>query len=454
VKGKVDRVLNDTEAGANLKAFAERTAGGLDGLKAKLNDLRDNSAIYMAIPPSVLRTKIVAGDGKFKNSLETGKGTFKTNAEARAPAEKAIFGIEADTKDVDEYPKYAFVASKDKMDHEGIVGWGYGESYVKFKTENIGNRTTITAGDSFDGNQRFKNYDHLYDNVVGNEIYFNDEVDPETGRKGRYRAVTERDVSNNIVGATAPAVPFSNPTPELLHPLVHRANNVFISDRPEHKDNPELNEANAPARKEKQLNQLSQNVASSKSLTDMHLNSYVEAQISGELTMKDVDSVYTGSVKEQKNLRKALDKAGYKDIQVHPSEYHAGVKEYASGGHDYWKNSTPQDVDRIGDNLLSKNGILRSFDSTPTPSELIQRRNVYGRDYQFKPQEPWLQDAIDKEKSKTLDIKEKREALRRLATVLIDNPESIYGVGDKRAKDFKKSLRNWTADVLNKKLLE
>lgn len=106
-------------------------------------------SVYMAIKPSNLK-KILGGD-EFKNSLQTGKGTFKTIGEARAIKEKPMLGIKANTDTPEGFPKYGFVASKGKMDYENIVGFGYGNSYVEFH-DSVRKNTTVTLGDSYNNN--------------------------------------------------------------------------------------------------------------------------------------------------------------------------------------------------------------------------------------------------------------------------------------------------------------
>lgn len=110
----------------------------------------DKVSVYMAMSPATLN-KVLAGD-EVKNSLQTGKGTFKTIGEERAVKEKEFLGVTADPKDnPGGFPKYGYVAKKGVMDYDNIVAFGYGEVYVEFD-DSIRERTTVTVGDSFNNN--------------------------------------------------------------------------------------------------------------------------------------------------------------------------------------------------------------------------------------------------------------------------------------------------------------
>lgn len=138
-----------TEAGFYKAIFNTTPAGA----KARLRKVIDDSDIYMAMPAATFRRQIVAKPGAhFKNSLETGKGAFKTIGEDRAKKEAAMFGIKAQVDDYDKWPKYGFLSHKGGMQNDNIPGFGYGDSYVKFKRKNLAHRTTFTLGDSYDGN--------------------------------------------------------------------------------------------------------------------------------------------------------------------------------------------------------------------------------------------------------------------------------------------------------------
>ena len=109
----------------------------------------DSVGLYMAIKPSNLHK--VLKTGRFKNSLETGKGTYKTIADARLIREREFFGLTESLEVAEMAPKYAFAAGKRQMDWGQIMKFDYGDTYVKFRPA-VRQRTTITLGDSFNKN--------------------------------------------------------------------------------------------------------------------------------------------------------------------------------------------------------------------------------------------------------------------------------------------------------------
>lgn len=125
--------------------------GGIEKIEEKLQAIADESRVYMCLDASTFERQILKGEGKFKNSLETGKGSFKTVGEERAVKERVMFGLS--DADYDVMPKYGFVAGRETMDYEQIVSFGYGDTYVRFKDASVRGRTSITCGDSYDGNR-------------------------------------------------------------------------------------------------------------------------------------------------------------------------------------------------------------------------------------------------------------------------------------------------------------
>ena len=157
--GEIARYLNSVES---LEEFYIRygyrsydeffdAIGGIDKIEDKLQFISDESRVYMCLDASTFEKQILKGDGKFKNSLETGKGTFKTVGEERATKERVMFGLS--DADYDVMPKYGFVAGRETMDYEQIVSFGYGDTYVRFRDASVRGRTSITCGDSYDGNR-------------------------------------------------------------------------------------------------------------------------------------------------------------------------------------------------------------------------------------------------------------------------------------------------------------
>jgi len=109
----------------------------------------EHSSVYMAMSRSTT-LKILGGD-TIKNSLETGRGTFKVIGEERAKKEKKFLGVRAEVSDPASFPKYGFVGKKGAMVDQNIVGFGYGGLYLEF-SDTVRKRTTVTIGDSFDSN--------------------------------------------------------------------------------------------------------------------------------------------------------------------------------------------------------------------------------------------------------------------------------------------------------------
>lgn len=270
--------------------------GGNEHLDKLAKQTLDDAEVYMAMDGSTIR-KILGGDGKIKNSLETGKGTFKTIGDDRAVKERLMFGIADDVTDPDLFPKYGFMSGSE-MGHEGIVGWGYGNCFIKFKKGNILNRTTVTFGDSYDGNM----------------------VQMINGRLQGLRV--------------APPTKLAQPDGYFFRPLGggHKSARNTIKDRLETK--------------------AAQGVDSVSEMT----GNYIEAQIYGKVTMADVDTIYVSSIKEAQALEKAIKKAGY-DIKVAPCKYDERLKYLSEtdSSEKYLRaksSLTARDVDNLGDSYI------------------------------------------------------------------------------------------------------
>tara|TARA_Y100000310_G_scaffold325646_1_gene389400 strand:+ start:4692 stop:6764 length:2073 start_codon:yes stop_codon:yes gene_type:complete len=140
---------------ANDKMFYNKVFGSTEkDLEKQLKKVVDKSSIYMSIKSATLRKDILKKNGAFMNSLESKKGTFTIIGEDRAKKERWMFGIDAELDDFDSWPKYGFLSDSKKMGNENIVGFGYGDAFVKFKDAKVKNRSTFTMGDSFNGNRK------------------------------------------------------------------------------------------------------------------------------------------------------------------------------------------------------------------------------------------------------------------------------------------------------------
>jgi len=273
--------------------FFKEVFGGREAAKEVLQSLLDKSSPYMAMKHTAL-SKLIKGDGVFKNSLETGKGTFKTVGAERAVKERRIFGITDDVAHPDAYPKYGFLAGDEGMDYERIVGWGYGDTFVRFDTDRVRDRLSITLGDSFDGNM-FSGSTPL-------------RITPPT-------AFTAPD-EDFFLGMPHMGTPQA--TQELIKKLVG-----------------------------------SKSISELGSWT----STYVEAQFYGRLTLDDVVEIEVSSIKQAKKLEKELKKAGYDHIKVVMARYDERVKALSSGylqttSARWYTSLRPSDVDRLGDDYI------------------------------------------------------------------------------------------------------
>lgn len=265
-----------------------RTYGGREKIQRDLSRMADNSSIYMAIDGKTLEKQIILGDGKFKNSLETGTGTFTIIGDQRAIKERAMFGL-ADDVDYDQMPKYGFMATKGDMDYHAISGWGYGDVYVEFKPH-MKKRATMTIGDSYDGNK--------FD-------------------------------ADGVYLQAAPAVPVSNPSAESVLGTLH-----------------------ASSVKQKEMVEA---FSTAKSLSELKVKTYVEAQMYGKVTIDDVDAIFVSSKKHRDALAKSLKKQGLNiDIKVAKCDSRLSMLEKSFTDYDdkftrYFYSLTEQDVRLLGD---------------------------------------------------------------------------------------------------------
>ena len=355
--------------------FVDKVWGTEEQARAAVVRMRDNSAVYMAMPSSTLRNKIIKGDKRFKNSLETGKGSFKTVAEARVPLERSILGIASNIDKIDDFPKYGFMSGKDAIDTKEIVGFGYGDTFVKFKTQNIAGRTTMTLGDSFNHN-----------------------AGKPRGRVG---------------SGNAPPVKLDDPDARFWQPYSAgvQGREVEWTD----KFAKELNEA--------------QTLGQAGARTE-----YVEAQIYGKVTLDDVETVFTQSRKDSVQIRKDLDKAGYKDIEVRPFTQDSRLKELAQNiiTSKYKYSASPRDIDRLGDYYIEKNDILQAWSGWSTHPD-------------------WAKPYVELARNKALTLDQKRDFLREFAERIPRGAEE--GIPKAFYEDYRASARNWTDDVLNEELL-
>lgn len=403
-----DSLTSDDSGNANFTKdeWFKFMFGGEDKAEEKLRNIVNESGVYMAINRSTLEK--VLKSGKFMNSLETGKGTFKTIGEERAIKEKLIFGL-VDEKDYDSFPKYGFLSDKNEMNYEGITGWGYGETYIKFKKENLINRTSFTIGDSYDGN-RF-------------------------------------DSNNNSV-KVAPATKLNNPK-----------SNVFYRELMPHKDYKELSAYEFRKNKLSSVNNIDDLAKST--------STYVEAQIYGKLGVDDIAEVYTSSINEAEKLKKLF--KNYPNVKIKALKFDARLKhivsqDYSDIGSQYMTSFSTHDIDNLGDYYIDKLagrwletadshlkakdykiGQIPEFDNLA--KIIIPKTHIKKIESQASPGTFYNKTTFD------LTISEKRKFLKELAEMFAKK-DPIIKWNKFLYRDYKPTLLNWTDDVINTELLK
>lgn len=380
----------------------------------------ESSDVYMAIDGGVLEKKIIGGDGLFKSSIETGKGTFSVIGEERAVKERLVFGL-ADDCPIEEFPKYGFLSQKGKMTYEQIVDWGYGDVYVCFDKNKVGGRSTITIGDSYHHN-RYHEIAYLEKKIKETEDYIRfgwDEEQIARHKKDleRYQALLSKKTAWTSV---APPTRMDSPDAKALIGFSNRTDRVkdILYDGID-------------------------------KLGDMS-GQYVECQMYGKLSINDVARIEVSSVKRKKSLEKALKKAGL-DIEIVPAQFDSrvkflegGITAYSGDWAKYAYSLHSSDVDNLGDYFI--NGLSKRFAGNTLAREKIGRTitDFVGMDDFVN-----LARRIDIGEA---SITEKRAFLKMFYDEMASGykkgrfPKSWYD-------DYRKSLGGWTTDVLNKDLL-
>lgn len=249
------------------------------------------TAVHMAIEESDLNKAI--RDNKFKNSIETGKGSFKTIGDDRLPVEKDVFGLADDVAErVDEMPKYGYIAGAKEMDYPEIVGKNYGTNYVRFDPS-IRERSTLTMADSLSGNSHARAAPASAIN------------DPQMS--SLLRLIEVDDTGRYVIGDK-----------EGVRIFVQSGDYIDL-----------VKAAKAP---------------------------YLEAQMFGRVTLDDVVVIEVESKKYAAKLQRALKKAGKDNIEVKGSTYHTRFKAMADGHLDSYHSFNAVDIDALGagyiDNIL------------------------------------------------------------------------------------------------------
>ena len=353
----------------------------------------DKSSVWMAIRPATIK-KIISGDGRFKNSLETGTGSFKTKGDARLPLEKRVFGL-ADDVTPEDAPKYGFVAGSDRMNTPRMTAFGYGDVFVKFK-QSVKRQATVTLTDSYDGNY--------------------------------YRL------------SSTPATPMLAPKDHMLLSYVDKE---MIRPPDGGMTHPPGN-LSVNAWRKKRLEEF-QETGDTRTLTN---GVYTEAQIHGRLSLDDVLEIEVEDSKDLKTITAALKKAERTDIKVVPGRHHARLKRLWEGSLDEQDSLRVADLDNLGDKYIDKlfkANSATSWDRAELPASLQSRMKweVGGKaGHEQKVLE------IDK-----IAVEDKRDFLKeyyRLAAMKKDSglPNDYWW------KAYKPGKGGYTDTVLDKSLLE
>ena len=318
IQASIDSVKEDIARYGEVGGFHSKTLGELEGRMESLRGVRQTikeralvadlgealqdtfsegrTAQYMAIKATNLRK--VLKDGQFKSSAETGKGTFKVIAEDRFKRiEQGVFNLADDAMDIDkidELPKYGFMAGRERMDFDPIVGHGYGETFVRFKPE-VRQRSTVTLGDSFDGNSGPR---------LTPASPLNDVAD---------------DLPTNFFN-------YLGPNEDLQVRIQNKKHWRKWGETRDYKD----------------------------LMMAARGQPYVETQIYGRLGLDDVDAILVESKKVKAELRKRLDKMGLADIKVEASGHHTKLHQIAHGYSEAMQSLSPTDIDALGDYYIER----------------------------------------------------------------------------------------------------
>lgn len=364
--------------------------GGREKLRNELQGLAENSSVYMSIDANNL--ELVLKDGEFKNSLQTGEGTFTIISEKRKFKECKMFGLDPDTAP-QTMPKYGFIASKQKMNYEEIVGFGYGENAEKYSSEltygetfvrfkdQVKRKTTVTFGDSYDGHS-------FLENAEG-KIYG--------------------------CSAAAPCVP-----------IEHMDERFMVGS---------LNHQGT-------IERLKQNVVESFSDAhslndvfkyDIRQHTYVEAQVYGKLEANQIDTIYVASIRKKAELEKVCEELGY-NFNIEPAPYDSRLKKLLEKESDYVFGLKSKEIGMLGERY--HDAILESWGGGRNLSENIKGRMPSDiAEYQRK----YLNGQLD-DKGKV-----------KLLEWLYDDYETHRK--EYRTK-VNKRYNGWVNDVLNKDLLK
>lgn len=383
----------------------------------KISEVIGNSDIYMAIDFNVLTNKIIKGDGYFKSSIETGKGTFKTIGEQRAIKEHAIFGMKGDCS-LDEYPKYGFLSSKGAMSYDNIVGWGYGDTFVRFKRDRVAPRSTFTIGDSYDGNRLIDKQkiqiQREYAKAKLDYAFTKEEVEKARSELAMYDKILSSDAT--FYEMCSPASPVNSPRVETLLHFSRRSKNKSLVDAMD-------NGIDAIA---------------------SETGTYVECQIYGKLSIEDVASIEISS-KSQKKKLEALIKKNKLNIDIVPSQFDTRLKVLEQSFTDYGDaqsrmclSLTDNDIDNLGNFYID--GLCKRF---------ADKKNGFWRSITMDDE---FNNLFYKVSSGNATQPEKKAYIKLYLSEIRKRDKGNFP--KEWWSDYRPSLGGWTDDVLNEGLLK
>ena len=388
---------------------------GVDNILELLRETfaTENVAQYMGIKPAKMRK--VIKDNKFKNSAESGKGTFSTTGQDRFDLyEQRIFNLpDMDVHEGTNYnlvPKYGFIESAAGITEEQyeVISVSYGSVIVKFKNE-FRQRSTVTLGDSMNMNPY------------------------------------------GLSGNIAPAVKIDDMATEFLVNFAR----TYIRTMHETAETKKI--------VMKKIFTSLRKWAKTKDINDLrdavYAPSYVEWQVFGNLTLDHVDEIIIGnSLKEYNRMKTALKKAGYGHIKITSTKHRVEVNKILLGSNDAFDSLSPADIDNLPLPLI-KQGVSRktrliftAFDECPDELKPMAKRlrQIVGiKDGMSSSEIVRLKDnALQSNKIPEQLMRDYLKEYYRLVALKKNGPMPRWAW-----VNFKSTVAGWTEDLVDKSVL-
>ena len=418
-----EQSLDDLSKGKYFDSLLGEDADAF--VKNRIDEMNVFTAVSPAKFDAVLKT------GRFKNIHEVtdddlalgGEGGLAYDDPAsRAHAERKLFGVDDGAKDAtavaedpDKFPVYGFMSKGDEVSpHSRINGFGYGDIMVRFRNDTSRDRTTVTIGDSLN-------------NSIGDTVG---------------------------VGTSKRAVPVSNPSRELLYgadDAIDDKEKLRLMKQVLKKDTDEWTA---------DLIYKDGDVEEMVSTKDFY---YLETQMYGEVSTRDIAEVFVTSKVDAINIRKQLDDAGLQHVKISARKYDDRFRfGYSNNKQSLIYKRTmslsDDDIAKLGDSYLPTifNAYVRTMDDDrlavtwdiddlPVGKEIFTKRGVESLKIRSDSNEkyPTLTDRYMSDKRLTPDTM--REWLKVARKHLIKN--------DPDAKDYM-SGEAWTDTVIDKNLFK